>query len=88
MIGSSESLDSSCESYLDAITDCKIPGAINDTFPICRGNKVGLYEKLHRRCEPRSYVATSAILPEAVEGAAVVDMQIDIAPWARIHTAQ
>jgi hypothetical protein len=56
MIGSSESLDSLCESYLDAITNCKIPGAINETFPVCRGNEVGLYEKLYTKNELRSQI--------------------------------
>ena len=88
MVCSSESFDSLCEGYLDTTTYSKIPGAINDTFSICRGNKVGLYEILNRNYELIFQIARSLALPEVVEGAAAVDMQTNIAPWAKFETAQ
>jgi hypothetical protein len=88
MIGCSESFDSLCESYFDTSTYSKIPGAIDGTFSICRGNKVGLYEKLYMKYELRSQIARILILPEAVEGAAAVNMRTDIVPWAKFDTAQ
>jgi hypothetical protein len=88
MVGGSEGFHSLCEGYLDTATYSKIPGAIDDTFSICQGNKVGLYEKLDRKYELRSRFEKNLALPEAVEGAAAVDMQTGVAPWAKFDTAQ